>query len=468
MKKYLILILLAAFFASCEDQLDRTPDDVLVEQTAFQNVNDLKSGLNGVMSGFTQFDLIQFNSIFGDNNKIGVDSGGQGLNLFNQILDPQNSSGGIWGNRYNNANRVNRVLAAAELITPELGEEDEYNLIVGQLRALRAYFHYELLNYYGENAANPTALGVFYQNTVETNATPERPTTQVTVDAILADLADAESLIPADYTNNTFPTRDFITFTRARLALLTENWSEVINQTNPLIAKYPLADQEQYVAMFSSGDDTEVIFKRDALQGSNPNYAGAWIFTGTLGNFFEVSDQLFNLLEQEANSNGDIRRFVAVGPEGVEDGEYQVWKFPGSAGQFINPHKSMRISEAYLMRAEAHARGAANFQAAANDIQAVKNARRGTSSNVSAYTNLQAAIADLARERRLELCFEGHRYIDVKRYRNILNQGFERDPVDCPGNVPCNLPVTDARWVFPIPQVELNGNPNVQQNPQWE
>lgn len=468
MKKYLIIIFLASLFTSCEDQLDRTPVDVLVEETAFQTVTDLQAGLNGVMSGFTQFDIIQFNSIFGDNNKVGTDSGGQGFNLFNQILDPQTSSGGIWINRYNLANRVNRVLRAAESIVPALGEEAQYNLILGQCRALRAYFHYELLNYYGENAANPSALGVHYQLTVENSDAPVRPTTQETVDAILADLTEADALIPASYTNNTFPTRDFITFTRARVALLTENWSEVITQTNSLIAKYPLANQTQYVNMFSGDDDTEVIYKRDAVQGSNPNYANVWIFTGTLGNFFEVSHQLFDLLDQEANTNGDIRRFVAVGPEGVEDEEYQVWKYPGTAGQFINPFKAMRVSEAYLMRAEAHARGAGNFQAAANDVQAVKNARRASSANANAYTGLQNAIADIARERRLELCFEGHRYIDVKRYRNILNSGFERDPRDCPGAFPCNLPVNDARWVFPIPLVELNGNPNIQQNPVWE
>lgn len=467
MKKYLIIFALAAVFSSCEDQLDRTPNDVLVEETAFETVADLQAGLNGVMTGFTQFDLIQFNSIFGDNIKIGVDSGSQGLNLHNQILDPQNSSGGIWGNRYLLANRANRVLRAAEAITPGLGQEAQYDLIIGQLHALRAYFHFELLNYYGENAADPSALGVHYQNSVESRDAPARPTTQETVDAILADLALAEGLIPASYTNNTFPTLDFITFTRARLALLTEDWPGVITNTTPLIDKYPLADQTQYVNMFAANDDTEVIYKRDAVLGSNPNYANVWIFTGTLGNFFEVSFQLFDLLENEANTNGDIRRFVNIGPEGVADEEYQVWKYPGTAGQFINPFKSMRVSEAYLMRAEAHARGAGNFLAAAQDIQAIRNARRGTSANASAFSGLTNAIENIAFERRLELCFEGHRYIDVKRYRNILNQGFERDERDCDGNVPCNLPVNDNRWVFPIPQAELNGNPNVQQNPQW-
>lgn len=468
MKKYLIIFALVAVFSSCEDQLDRTPNDVLVEATAFETVADLQAGLNGVMTIFTQQDLIRLNSIFGDNNKLGKDSGGQDVNLFNQILDPQSGlSNLVWGNRYTAANRANRVLRAAEDITPGLGQEAQYQLIIGQLHALRAYFHFELLNYYGENAADPSALGVHYQNTVESRATPDRPTTQETVDAILNDLADAATLIPASYTNNTFPTLDFISFTRARLALLTEDWPGVITHTTPLIDKYPLADQTQYVNMFSGNDDTEVIYKRDAVLGSNPNYAGTWIFTGTLGNFFEVSYQLFDLLEAEANINGDIRRFVNIGPEGVQDEEYQVWKYPGSAGQFINPFKVMRVSEAYLMRAEAHARGAQNFLAAAQDIQAIRNARRATNASATAFSGLTNAIENIALERRLELCFEGHRYIDVKRYRNILNQGFERDERDCDGNVPCNLPVNDARWVFPIPQVELNGNPNIQQNPEW-
>lgn len=465
MKKYISILILAIVFSSCEDQLDRTPNDSLVDETAFENLADLEAGLNGVMGGFTQFDIIRFNSLFTDNVRVGKDSGGQGLDVFNNILDAQNNSGGIWSSRYQMANRANRVLAASELINLEEGEQGEFDLILGRTYALRAYAHYELLNYYGQDPTDPSALGVPYQNSVETTDTPSRPTTEETVELIKADLDLAEGLIPPGATDINFPTLDFVTFTRARLALATQEWEDLITFTSELIAKYDLANQTQYVNMFDGGDTTEVIYQRDAVLGSNPNYANIWIFTGTLGNFFEVSYELFDILDQEGLQNGDVRRFVNVGPEGVENEEYQVWKYPGSAGQFINSFKAMRISEAYLMRAEAYARSTTpDFQLAANDVQAVKNARRGSSGAVSAYASLTEAIGDIAKERRLELCFEGHRYKDLGRYRNILNEGLTRDPRDIEGGFNPGIPVNDSRWIFPIPISELNGNPNMEQN----
>jgi len=124
----------------------------------------------------------------------------------------------------------------------------------------------------------------------------------------------------------------------------------------------------------------------------------------------------------------------------------------------------MRLSEIYLIRAEAHARKAApDFGAAAADISTLRTARFGSTQTVAAYTSVTDAITNIKAERRVELCFEGFRYLDTKRYRNILNVGVERLPVDC-GTVPCSLPVSSEKFTFPIPQAEINANPNMVQN----
>ncbi|QTY26904.1 RagB/SusD family nutrient uptake outer membrane protein [Flavobacterium sp. CS20] len=231
-----------------------------------------------------------------------------------------------------------------------------------------------------------------------------------------------------------------------------------------------MANQAQYQAMFNGDtDQTEVIYSYDNVAGANlENMAGQFIFTGTGGNFIDMSFELFNLLEQESLNNNDVRFDVNVNLNGnIAGGELGINKYPPGSGLYVNDYKVARISEVYLMRAEAFARQS-QFQEVADAVQAVRNVRRDTSDGANAYTSLQEAIADIKFERRLELCFEGHRYIDIKRYRNILNEGLERNPEDCEGSIPCNINVSDQRWVFPIPLEELNGNTNMVQNAQWQ
>lgn len=470
MRKYLIISAIASvfMFTSCDDQLDRTPVDSLVEVTAFQTVSDLQFGLNGVLGNLNPDNVVAFNAIYTDNCRIGIDNGGQQLGILRQNLNPDGGDGGLWADRYNAINGINRVLAAAESITPQQGEGAQYNDIIGMSKALRAFFHLELLSYYGFDMNDPSALAVVYQNFVATDGGRERNTTQEVIDLINMDLNEAASAITSTDVN--FPTQDFITFTRARLALYTGDYNGAITQANSIIANYPLATAGQYAAMFGGdADATEVIWKYDNVQGSNNSVAGNFIFTGTGGDFIEASSELRN-----AFSAGDIRRDVvtisSVSPQNTGDA-WTINKYPANADEnYINDFKIMRVSEMYLVRAEANARKSSpDFGAAATDIMAIRTARGSSTATPAAYTSLAQAIQDISDERRLELCFEGHRYLDIKRYRGILNVGITRDAADVSylGN---NFPSlvtspTDFRFTFPIPNGETNGNPNITQAP---
>jgi len=471
MKKYFLIpiIVTLLFTVSCDDQLDRLPVDDLIEDTAFQSVSDLENGLRGAINsinrGGGQTSLLAFNSIFTDNCKVGADTGGQQIAIINQVLNSLTGDQGTWSNRYRAINNFNRLLAAAAGITPEEGEEDAYNNILAQSYAFRAYLHFNLLEYYAVDLMDGTSLGVYYQNVVATSGFPERATVSENLAEIDGDLTLATNLIPASATDINFVTQDFITFLRARIALYTGDYETAITNANTIIGSYTLADQTQYANMFAGdADSTEVIFKFDNVQGNNQSIAFNWIFTGTLGNFMEMSNGLFQAFEA-----GDIRRAVNLDPAsdpGADPTLLVIGKYPPNADEnFINDYKAMRLSEMYLIRAEAHARKAApDFAAAAADVSTLRTARFGSAQNVPAYTTLNEAITNIKAERRVELCFEGFRYLDIKRYRNILNEGISRLPVDCE-TVPCDLAVSSEKFLFPIPQAEINANPNMAQNP---
>lgn len=461
MKKYIRFLLVLVLLASCEDALDRGPIDTLDEEVGFLSVPDLVEGVDGFLGNYDITDLVAFNSIFTDNTERGADNGGQELNTLNQILNPDGGDRGLWVNRYRVINDINRIFAAAEVILPDPANATEvaqYDFVLAQSYAFRALAHYELLLYYGFDITDRSAAGVPYQDYVSLgDVFPPRNSVGEVLDAINDDLDAALANMTSLSQNINYANEDFVTFLRARIALETANYDNAIDFSSDIIDNYNLATPAQYFAMFNEDADvTEVIWRFNNVQGFNYNLAGIWIFTGTDGDFIEASFELNSLL----NPN-DVRSDIIVNPNG--ENNRSIGKYPPNANRlYINDFKAMRVSEAYLIRAEAHARNL-NFEEAENDLFAVRSARIAGATDPS-YTNLEEAIADIIAERRLELAFEGHRYTDIKRVRDVLNVGIERIASDCPGATPCELPVDSEKWIFPIPTNEINANPNLAQD----
>ncbi|PZQ82334.1 MAG: RagB/SusD family nutrient uptake outer membrane protein, partial [Flavobacterium johnsoniae] len=84
------------------------------------------------------------------------------------------------------------------------------------------------------------------------------------------------------------------------------------------------------------------------------------------------------------------------------------------------------------------------------------------------YPNLNEALTDILLERRKELAFEGHRYLDIKRIGNEINVGINRLADDAfTFSAPTSLPASDYRFTLPIPRSEISANPTIVQNPNY-
>jgi len=141
-----------------------------------------------------------------------------------------------------------------------------------------------------------------------------------------------------------------------------------------------------------------------------------------------------------------------------------------SGAALRNDIKVFRLSEMHLILAECYAsegniNGATNSVAA--ELKRIRDARNflGTQT-LPTYANATEAWADILLERRLELCFEGHRYIDLKRLGTLANKTMERDATDdSVSGTPLSIPNGDYRYTMPIPIDEINANGTIQQNP---
>jgi len=148
-----------------------------------------------------------------------------------------------------------------------------------------------------------------------------------------------------------------------------------------------------------------------------------------------INAQFLNLFE-----TGDSRRTLYF----TTGGTTYTTKYDALYGNI----KLMRLDEMLLTRAEANFRaGTTTGATPLADVNTIR-ARAG----LSALTSV--TLAQILRERRIELAFEGFRLGDLKR-----NQESTTDPLT-QAAIAWNSP----RLVFPIPLREINVNPNLVQN----
>ncbi len=483
--KYLLICMALAFFG-CDDAIEIDQPGRLDAGSAFQTVSDLNLGLLGLYNEFDTTPEIQFNAVFTDELAVGFDSGGQGIGNgeYGFILNP-NSAAPIaaWVN-YNDAiNVANRILEASENIAPE----GDYNDILGQTYALRAFAYFQLISYFSPDYSDDSALATILYDFVPTPDQELPRSTNGEVFALINDDLDrAEDLLTVQ-SDATFVSQDFVTALRARMAAYRGNYAQAGTFASELLDKYPLANREQFKNMFLDEDNTEIIFKLERTinddydgQGSTGSgFAGGWaganfaFVNATIEGspYFEIGRSLFNLMEEE-----DVRYEVNLEPTSIVSPDYTnsddfqnediliVGKYPGNEKPLLNDLKVFRIAEMLFINAESLV-DAGDLTGAAELIKELRDARYGTPQPLPSYANSQEAFNDILNERRIELAFEGHRWKDLKRLGATAGQSIQRDPLDCAINDACSLDPTDYRFTMPIPIVELSANPNIQQNP---
>ncbi|UZO80959.1 RagB/SusD family nutrient uptake outer membrane protein [Aquimarina sp. ERC-38] len=240
-----------------------------------------------------------------------------------------------------------------------------------------------------------------------------------------------------------------------------------------------------YRLMWIDAIQGEIIFSMPRPNNAN-NYGSIYntnqSYTGGAP-LWDMGRNLYTLYTQPlGNGAQDFRRWcfvdrsATISPNPTEATRTSevivIDKYPGKAGSHnSNDVKIFRMSEMYFIKAECRVE-AGDLISAANLIQEVRQARNyinGAIVPTPSYANSTEAYADILLERNKELCFEGHRYIDLKRIGldagvNETNR-FITDSENSSATSPFNISVNDFRFTLPIPQDEINVNDNMVQNP---
>lgn len=382
--------------------------------------------------------------------------------------------------------------AALDYIDGVSGTEDEKNNVKAQALALRAFYYFQLVNLYGAPYnADKTALGVPLKTTsaLEARELP-RNTVEEIYDQIVADLVEAERLytsLPEEmqFKRNLRTSLPMVQLLLSRVYLYMENWGQAAIEAQKVVDNpnfelmdfnhitYPSTSPDYY--NFISMDCPETIWLFGRINSyihlaeikmviDDPENPGETLET----NFFHASSDLLNRYERD-----DLRKdnYILRSRENMSNyiggylpyGKFKVniYYQPDAGIQYFS--NAFRLPEAYLNLAEAAALNG-DEDTALKVLNALRQKRfiTGSDYEVSGLTG-DALVEKIREERRLELCFEGHRWFDLRRYGmpSITHEWKEN------GKVVHRyvLSEDDLFYTLPIPPEVLEANRQLDQNP---
>ena len=494
--KFLFLFSIGMFVSSCDNAIDIIQDGELLEPNAFQTIADMELALNGTYRQFNYENGIGFSSIFTDEVKIGFANGGQGLSggEYGFVLDPASGdAGSIWASNYRMINFANRLIRGSQFVTVDpdnAAQVQSFNNILGQAHALRAFAHLQLMTYFSEDMTDNNALGVIKMDYVPDafGLQLTRNTNAEVYELIESDLEFAEANIISNLSaTRTFVSKSFVFAMRARMFAYRELYTQAETNVDALVALLNLTPKANYPAIWQDAPivpptNNEVIFKLERTGTGDNRIGGIWFsvdHTISGSPFYEVSNALHNIMNPTNAAYAtvpDIRYQTTFGSGSVLNDPLRpqkvllLNKYPSSEGlPRLNDVKIFRMGEMHLIKAEARiaAGDLAGCAALLNNLRAVRLGVDPATLTPPVYANVEQAWADVLRERRVELAFEGHRYVDLRRLGEKANAAIDRTAIDCAINSACSLPIGDYRFVMPIPVIELNANSNIQQNPNY-
>lgn len=508
MKYKIILIAFLFPFLGCQDFLEEVPTDRLPMETAIESVQDCKSFLNGVYSSFKNTAALAVSGTLGPELQTDlmalIQGNQQTLSSFhNWNFNSQSAEiSALWQSYYMIIFRANYLLTGIEKVKTQLTEDlasvqttaerDTINKNLGVLQdyraqccMARAFCRVELVKlfagaYQPDQAATQLALPLWDKSEI---GTPQRVSMEKYYAAVLEDLKVAATM-PAGAPDNIYFTKGSVRALETRVHVYMHNWKAAISSATDVIKSYGYellnaADtvgllSTPYAKMWSEDKGNEIIWKigytssEERLGSLGAIFYGIdqsgkfypdYMPTGKLIKLYDKRDARFPILFMERTTSYTHGLTILAFRKYPGN---QALNYNSNVDRCVNMPKVFRLSEIYLLRAEAyyHDRNEAGANDDLNDLKE-KRIVGYLDQNLSG----DALLQEIKNERIRELCMEGHRLYDLKRY----GEGFAREDIE--GGVPASnsIKVTpgDLRFIWPIPKRELDipnsqmvGNPS--------
>jgi hypothetical protein len=446
------ILALATVMSACDSFVDvNLPNSQLTANTVFEEkatanaaMTDIYSKIrdNGLLTG-SPGGLSHLLGIYSDElNFYGALPSGPAF-YNNSLIASNPDVKEFWNNSYNQIYAANAVIEGVAH-SSKLSTADR-NQLTGEALFVRALLHFYLANVYGN---------VPYITTTDyaINRVAFRIPVATAYANTKADLEQAITLLPEEYLtpDRVRPNKYAAHALLARVDLYAGFWNEASNEASAVLNNTGVYGNEQDLDKTFLKESTSTIWQL-APGFSNGNTLEAQTF-----NFNEGPPPISALTNDfmAAFTADDQRK--SHWTQAVTDGTstwYHPFKYKfGDSGTSSEYSIILRLGEMYLIRAEARAHSG-DLIGAKEDLNTIRHTAGLTNTSATTPDEILDAILQ---ERRLELFTEfGHRFFDLKRFNKIQTV----------------LSAVKPGWdvhddLFPIPEAELNLNPNLKpQNP---
>lgn len=492
-----VFALLMLICCACEDFLTEIPETAVPEEEAMTDLTAAEEIVVGIYSCLKNSSLysgalVQATEVQSDLLYAAIGYSNQYGSFHRWEVNPNESELlNVYGGLYQIIARCNFFMDHAEEVRATLKNETERKTMdkfEGDVRFMRAFAYSDLIRTFCapyDSLTSDETLGVplylhYREGNGGSSVKKPRATLEESYAQVLDDLMEADQLVTRVGSDAAFITEGAVDALLARVYLYMQKWDEAIGAaTNVIEAKsgsytvYSLADANSYVstssgvmseykAMWTYDTADEIIWK---ISFSTTDRGGALgtLFMGITGGLYNPSYLPAKWLV-DAYGGYDLRYtsfFSIVNTMQGYEGEVIV-KYPGnpdidgSAGTYYtNMPKVFRLSEMYLIRAEAYAMNGETNKAN-NDLTTLRKAR--IQGYGMASHGQEQLMNEIQEERAKELFLEGFRLADLKRW----HKGFTRQPQSgtITGENYSSLRVlgNDNRYTWPFPQHEVTAS----------
>ena len=379
------------------------------------------------------------------------------------LYNPGNTSA-LWGTAYYVILAANSVINAidAEDASYKASEQDLNNL-KAECLFLRALSHFDLVRTYAmpyNYTADASHLGVPVVLVSDSEAQPARETVAKTYEQIISDLLEAEKIIDPEYVRagvndpKATVTLEAIQALLARAYQYSEQWQKAADYANKVIesGKFRLWTASEIkdgaVYMIDKPGDGEVIF--EIYNGLSQTYGTGNENIWGLTSYQAYGDAGASYDIYNAYEDTDVRKTLLT-PDTDGNALFTIKYFGKGLGALDATNVIvLRLSEMYLIRAEAVVKGATGYSAV-DDLKLIADNRGATPQT--------ATPSGVYEELNKEFAWEAHLWFDLARTGRDMN----RTDVASEAIIK-TLKAKDYRWAKPIPRREFNVNKNLVQN----